>query len=78
MPESANSFRITAEYHEGTQIKSAPAPVTKGEKGSEPAPRKPCVDNVSDITICASINFDPLIRPSFRDLDEGFSTICWW
>ncbi|HEU0046900.1 MAG TPA: cache domain-containing protein, partial [Nitrososphaera sp.] len=68
MPESQNSFRIRAEYREGAQ-----EPVNK-EKGKDTpqTSKAPCLAPFSEITVCADIDFDPLIRPSFHDLEEGF------
>jgi hypothetical protein len=49
---------------------SAPAD-EKNAKALTP-PNKPCDDMSADIVLCATINFDPLVRPSFDDLEEGF------
>src|ERR1051326_2995475 len=67
VPEGANNFRIRADYRE---MLSAAAD-EKNAKALTP-PEKPCDDMSADIVLCATINFDPLVRPSFDDLEEGF------
>ena len=67
MPESANSFRVRADYRE-----MFANPGDAEETKEIAAPDKPCGGARADISLCAAINFDPLIRPSFHDLEEGF------
>src|SRR5882724_11327519 len=86
-PETTNSFRIRADYREITAKVAKDTKNkkdTKTQKGTEKSqgaddtkeiapPEKPCTGGTpTDITLCATINFDPLVRPSFRDLEEGF------
>ena len=61
-PDSFSGFAVRAEYHEGPLAASS----------AKAAPSNPCASQLTDITVCASVNFDPLIRPAFDSLDEGF------
>jgi len=67
LPDGANNFRVRADYRE---MLTAAA----DEKNSKAlaSPEKPCDDMSADIVLCATINFAPLVRPSFDDLEEGF------
>jgi len=67
LPVEANNFRIRADYRE--MLSSAED--EKNAKALTP-PDKPCDDMSADIVVCATINFDPLVRLSFDDLEEGF------
>lgn len=66
LPENINTFRLRADYRE-----MLPAPDAKNTK-LPASPEKPCEGESADITLCATIDFDPLVRSSFDDLEEGF------
>jgi hypothetical protein len=66
-PNSPTNFSVRAEYHEGAVVQSADKKNVAAAVSSNP-----CTNTLTEITICASVNFDPLIRPAFDSLDEGF------
>src|SRR4051794_20633975 len=67
IPEDANSFRVRADYREvGSKAGIQP------DNTKIPAAEEPCASAPVDIKVCATINFDPLVRSSFHDLEEGF------
>ena len=72
LPDSSNSLRIRADY-----LEASPPALRRGnqaELGSVhlAAGDNPCSDGLSDIAVCATIDFAPLVRPAFHDLQEGF------
>lgn len=69
LPDSPNSFRIQADYREGAR---GLTPKAGKENEILPAPERPCSGKLPPLAVCATIDFDPLVRPSFRDLEEGF------
>src|SRR5262249_46205936 len=68
MPESPNDSRIRVDYREGQPASQA----RQGQKEGETPPERPCAGELPYIAVCASVDLDPLVRPSFRDLEEGF------
>jgi len=73
MPDSPHTFRIRADYREWGSLESEqPSGRLTPPKAQSQASDEPCSGELPDLTVCATIDFAPLVRPAFRDLEEGF------